>query len=270
MSALALERVAAVLGGVRVVDGVTADVGDGEWVVVIGPNGAGKTTLLRAVAGLVPYEGRISLFGRDARRLSRKELARHVALVPQVPTMPPEASVGEYVLLGRTPHVSYFGSERRSDREAATAALERLDLGALAGRRLDSLSGGERQRAILARALAQDAPILLLDEPTTALDVGRQQQALELVDGLRADGRLTVVCAMHDLTLAALYADRLLLLDRGRLVASGGAGEVLTQALIREHYGAGVARGGGPDAGPLIVPVRRASPAPDARADGRQ
>src|SRR5205085_981831 len=156
-----------------------------------------------------------SVFGEDARRLGRKELARRVALVPQVPTMPPESSVAEYVLLGRTPHLSYFGSERRSDREAAAAALERLDLGGLAGRRLDSLSGGERQRTVLARALAQDAPILLLDEPTTALDVGRQQQALELVDGLRADGRLTVVCAMHDLTLAALYADRLLLLDRG-------------------------------------------------------
>ena len=256
MSALALERVSATLGGARVVESISAEVADGEWVVVIGPNGAGKTTLLRAMAGLVPFEGRISLFGGDARRLTRKELARRVALVPQVPTMPPDASVGEYVLLGRTPHVSYFGSERRSDREAAAAALERLDLGALAGRRLDSLSGGERQRAILARALAQDAPILLLDEPTTALDVGRQQQALELVDGLRAGGGLTVVCAMHDLTLAALYADRLLLLDRGRLVASGAAGDVLTQALIREHYGADVAVVGIPDAGPVVVPVR--------------
>jgi iron complex transport system ATP-binding protein len=268
--ALQLERVSASLGGVRVVDGISAEVADGEWVVVIGPNGAGKTTLLRALAGVVPYEGRISVFGEDARRLGRKELARSVALVPQVPTMPPESTVGEYVLLGRTPHLSYFGSERRSDREAAASALERLDLGGLATRRLDSLSGGERQRAVLARALAQDAPILLLDEPTTALDVGRQQQALELVDGLRADGGLTVVCAMHDLTLAALYADRLLLLDRGRLVASGGAGEVLTQALIREHYGADVAVVGVPDAGPVIVPVRRPSPARDARAGRRQ
>jgi iron complex transport system ATP-binding protein len=257
VTAVALDGVAVSLGGRRVVDGISADVADGEWVVVIGPNGAGKTTLLRATAGLVPYEGRIAVFGDEVRRLGRKPLARRVALVPQVPTMPPETTVGEYVLLGRTPHVSYFGTERRSDREAVAAALERLDLGGLADRRLDSLSGGERQRATLARALAQDAPILLLDEPTTALDVGRQQQALELVDGLRADGRLTVLCAMHDLTLAALYADRLLLLDRGRLVAGGDATEVLTQALIREHYGADVAVVGVPDAGPVVVPVRR-------------
>src|SRR5256714_4566800 len=209
MSALELERVSASLGGVRVVDGVSAEVADGEWVVVIGPNGAGKTTLLRALAGLVPYEGRISVFGEDARRLGRKELARRIALVPQVPTMPPESTVGEYELLGRPPHLSYFGSERRSDREAAAAALERLDLGGLAARRLDSLSGGERQRAVLARALAQDAPILLLDEPTTALDVGRQQQAPQPVDGLRADGRLTRALAMHHLPPAPAYPDRL-------------------------------------------------------------
>ena len=257
MTAVALDKVSVSLGGPRVVDRVSAEIADGEWVVVIGPNGAGKTTLLRAIAGLVPYEGHIAVLGDEAGRLSRKQVARRVALVPQVPTMPGETTVEEYVLLGRTPHVSYFGSERRSDREATAAALERLDLRDLAHRRLDSLSGGERQRATLARALAQNAPILLLDEPTTALDVGRQQQALELVDGLRADGGLTVLCAMHDLTLAALYADRLLLLDRGRLVAGGGAAEVLTEALIREHYDADVAVVGVPDAGPVVVPVRR-------------
>ena len=238
MSALALERVAAVLGGVRVVDGVTADVGDGEWVVVIGPNGAGKTTLLRAVAGLVPYEGRISLFGEDARRLTRKELARRVALVPQVPTMPPEASVGDYVLLGRTPHVSYFGSQGRSDREVAAAALERLDLADLAHRRLDSLSGGERQRATLARALAQDAPILLLDEPTAALDLGHAQQLLELVDRLRLQSGLTVVTTLHDLVLAGQYAERLVLLAGGRVAAAGRPQDVLTREALAEHYGA--------------------------------
>ena len=257
MTALALDSLSVSLGGRRVVDRFTAEVADGEWAVLIGPNGAGKTTLLRAIAGLVPYEGRIAVFGDETARLAHKELARRVALVPQVPIMPPEMTVGAYVLLGRTPHVSYFGSERRSDREATVAALERLDLEGLARRRLDSLSGGERQRATLARALAQDAPILLLDEPTAALDVGRQQQALELVDGLRANGNLTVLCAMHDLTLAALYADRLLLLDEGRLVADGGAAQVLTQALIREHYGADVAVVGVPGGGPVVVPVRR-------------
>ena len=142
-------------------------------------------------------------------------------------------SVREYVLLGRTPYIGYLASERRRDFEAADAAMARLDLGELARRRLSALSGGERQRVVLARALAQQAPLLLLDEPTTSLDVGRQQQVLEIVDELRASEGLTVLSAMHDLTLAGQYADRLLLLDRGRLVASGAAEDVLTRAFER-------------------------------------
>jgi iron complex transport system ATP-binding protein len=259
VTALAIDRVSVSLGGAQVVDRFTAQVADGEWVALIGPNGAGKTTLLRAVTGLVPYEGSIRIFAADASTLARKELARQVALVPQVPLMPADATVRDYVLLGRTPHVGYFGNERRSDFLAADSALERLDLIRFAHRRLGSLSGGERQRATLARALAQDAPILLLDEPTAALDVGRQQQVLELVDGLRAQSGLTVLSTMHDLTLAGQYADRLLLLDRGRLVAAGGAGDVLTGALIAEHYGADVDVVEAPGSGVVVVPVRRSS-----------
>jgi iron complex transport system ATP-binding protein len=234
-------------------------VGEGEWVALIGPNGAGKTTLLRAITGLVSYEGSISIFADDARALARKQLARRVALVPQVPLMPAHMTVREYVLLGRTPHLGYLGSEGRSDFAAAEAALDQLDLGSLAHRRLGSLSGGERQRAMLARALAQDAPILLLDEPTAALDVGRQQQVLEIVDGLRASRGLTVLSTMHDLTLAGQYADRLLLIDRGRLVAGGTAGDVLTGALIAEHYGADVDVVETPGSGFVVVPVRRST-----------
>jgi iron complex transport system ATP-binding protein len=152
--------------------------------------------------------------------------------------------------------LSYFGSERRVDHQAADAALEQLDLTPFARRRLDTLSGGERQRATLARALAQDAPILLLDEPTAALDVGRQQQVLELVDSLRARRGLTVLSTMHDLTLAGQYADRLLLLNGGKLVAAGTAREVLTRSLITEHYGAEVALVDTPDSGFVVVPVR--------------
>ena len=257
MTALAIDRVSVTLGGARIVDRVSAEVADGEWVALIGPNGAGKTTLLRAVTGFVPYEGTIRIFGTDGTTLSRKELARLLALVPQVPLMPADATVREYVLLGRTPHLGYLGNERRTDFAAADAAIERLDLIPFAHRRLGSLSGGERQRATLARALAQDAPILLLDEPTGALDVGRQQQVLELVDGLRAQDGLTVLSTMHDLTLAGQYADRLLLLDRGRLVAAGGAGEVLTGALIAERYGADVDVVDAPGSGLVVVPVRR-------------
>jgi iron complex transport system ATP-binding protein len=252
-----IECVSVTLGGAEIVSGISASVEDGEWVALIGPNGAGKTTLLRAVAGLVPFRGRIEVMGEDAATLGRRGLARRVALVPQVPVMPDEMTIGEYVTLGRTPHIAYLGRERRADLLATARALERLDLRSLADRRLDSLSGGERQRATLARALAQEAPVMLLDEPTSALDVGRQQQALELVDALRRDAGLTVVAAMHDLTLAAQYADRLLLLDGGRLVAGGGPRSVLTRPLIAEHYGADVHVVEDDDSGLVVVPVRR-------------
>jgi iron complex transport system ATP-binding protein len=257
VTALALDRVSVTLGGARVVNQLSAQVQDGEWVALIGPNGAGKTTALRAVAGLVEFDGAVRILGEDADALARKEVARRVALVPQVPLIPAGITVREYVLLGRTPHLGYFASERHVDQVAADAALEQLDLTALALRRLDTLSGGERQRATLARALAQDAPILLLDEPTASLDVGRQQQVLELVDELRTSRGLTVLSTMHDLTLAGQYADRLLLLDGGRLVASGVAEDVLTRALITEHYGAEVEVVDAPGSGFIVVPVRR-------------
>jgi iron complex transport system ATP-binding protein len=257
MTALALDRVSVTLGGAQILDKVTYSVETGEWVALIGPNGAGKTTALRAVAGLVPYDGGLRVFDHDAAAVARKELARQVALVPQVPLIPGDITVREYVLLGRTPHLGYFGTERRADHRAADHALEQLDLIPFARRRLDTLSGGERQRATLARALAQDAPLLLLDEPTAALDMGRQQQVLEIVDRLRAEHGLTVLSTMHDLTLAGQYADRLLLLDSGRLVAAGRADEVLTRALITEHYGAEVEVVDAPGSGFVVVPVRR-------------
>jgi iron complex transport system ATP-binding protein len=256
VTALAFDRLAVTLGDARVVDGLSAEVEHGEWVALIGPNGAGKTTALRAIAGLVQYEGSVRVLADDARKLGDKQLARRVALVPQIPLIPGDMTVRAYVLLGRTPHLGYLGGERRADHRAAEAALEQLDLLPFADRRLDTLSGGERQRATLARALAQDAPVLLLDEPTAALDMGRQQQVLELVDDLRNRRGLTVLSTMHDLTLAGQYADRLLLLDRGRLVAEGTAKEVLTRALITEHYGADVEVVGSPQAGFVVVPVR--------------
>jgi iron complex transport system ATP-binding protein len=252
MSALALERVTITLGGRNVVDGVSFQVEPGDWVTLIGPNGAGKTSLMRAIAGLLRHRGEIRLDGRSLHALRRREVAQRVALVPQTPLMPAGMSVEEYVLLGRTPYVSYIGTEARGDLAAAASAMARLDLTELAGRQLGTLSGGERQRAVLARALAQDAPLLLLDEPTSALDAGRQQEALELIDGLRLDAGLTVVAAMHDLTLAGLYAPKLLLLSGGRIVAEGAAAEVLTEPLIEEHYGARVRVLEG-----AVIPVRR-------------
>jgi iron complex transport system ATP-binding protein len=250
-----LDAVSVRLGGALVLDEVTAAVDDGEWIGVIGPNGAGKTTLLRAVAGLVPHTGTVEVGGRVVSGLKRRELSRRVALVPQDPLMPSELTVAEYVLLGRTPYVPYLGTEGRDDVEAVDRALNRLDLTELARRRLGTLSGGERQRAVLARALAQDTPVLLLDEPTTALDVGRQQQVLEFVDRLRAQQRLTVLSAMHDLTLAAQFAERLLLLDRGEVVADGPPRDVVTEARVAAHYGATV-RVIDDEAGLAVVPTR--------------
>jgi iron complex transport system ATP-binding protein len=251
-----LERVWISLDGMRVVEDLGLEVEAGEWVALIGPNGAGKTTVLRAVAALVEYSGHIRVFGEEVASLPRREVARRIAVVPQIPVIPPDMSVLEYVLLGRTPHLGYLSSPGQADVTASRSALGRLDAAHLADRRLGSLSGGERQRAVLARAIAQEAQLVLLDEPTTALDVGAQQQVLELVASLRAKGNLTVLSAMHDLTVAGQYADRLVLLDVGREVASGRPGEVLTERLIARHYGAQVQVISDPDTGIAVVPVR--------------
>ena len=240
MSAIALDGVTVRLGGRPVVREVTAQVECGEWVALIGPNGAGKTTLLRAIAGLLPYDGQISLFERPAADLERRERARLLAVVPQEPETPPWLTVAEYALMGRTPHLGPLAREGAADRDAAARALDRLGLEPFAERPLGTLSGGERQRVVVARALAQEAPIVLLDEPTAALDIGHQQQALELLDALRSADGLTLVAAMHDLTLAAQYADRVLLLAEGRIVADGAPADVLTASALAEHYGASV------------------------------
>ncbi|HEX6601079.1 MAG TPA: ABC transporter ATP-binding protein [Solirubrobacterales bacterium] len=242
-------------GGSPVLEGVTLGVRRGGWTTLIGANGAGKTTLLLAVAGAVANTGTISVGGEDPRRMPASRRARQIAIVWQSPLLPPEMTVSEYVLLGRTPYLGMLGRAGREDERAATEAMRRLDLERLAGRRLGALSGGERQRATLARALAQEAPVLILDEPTSALDVGRQQEALELVGEVRAERDLTVLGAMHDLTLAGQYAEELALLGEGRLVHHGPPAEVLTPELIATHYRAQVevVEVGGT---PVVLPVR--------------
>jgi iron complex transport system ATP-binding protein len=240
MSRVELHHIRVTLGGSRILDDVTLSAPPGGWVCLIGPNGSGKTTLLKAVAGLVPHSGEIRVGDASPGRASRRQLARRVALVPQNPVLPPGIAVIDYVLMGRTPYVPYLGTESRRDLEVVAEVLEWLDLVRLGGRSLDSLSGGELQRALLARALAQQAPVLLLDEPTSSLDVGHTQQVLELVDGLRVRRGLTILSAMHDLTLAGQFADELILMSGGRVVAAGLARAVLTEGAIEEHYGASV------------------------------
>jgi iron complex transport system ATP-binding protein len=247
-------------GGRPVLEDVTLRVPRGGWTTLIGANGAGKTTLLLAVAGVVPHTGSIAVAGWDPRRAPSSRRARRVAIVWQNPLLPPDMTVAEYVMLGRTPYLGMLGRAGREDERAAREAMGRLDLGRLSDRRLGALSGGERQRAALARALAQEAPVLILDEPTSALDVGRQQEALELVGELRAERGLTVLGAMHDLTLAGQYAEELALLGDGRLVRHGPPSAVLTPELVATHYGAQVevVEIGGT---PVVLPVRPGVPA---------
>ena len=240
MTAVELDRVSVSLGGVPVLHEVELDAATGEWLALIGPNGAGKTTALRTMAGLHRYRGRVIIDGQAIDRVSRRRLARTVALVPQEPVLPPAMSVAHYVLLGRTPHLGYLGRESARDRDTVAETLERLDAQHLVHRQLGQLSGGERQRVVIARALVQQPRILLLDEPTTALDIGHQQDVLELIWTLRRDHHLTVLSAMHDLTLAGQFADRVVLVAGGRTVGAGAPGDVLTEQLIATHYGASV------------------------------
>lgn len=220
--------------GSFVVGPIDLEVRSGEWVALIGPNGAGKSTLLRSAVGGVEFSGEVSLGGAPRR------LGIDIAWMPQRPTLPDEMTVGEYALLGRTPHLRYLQSERAADFAATESALRRLDLQGLRNRRLRTLSGGEAQRVVLARALAQESPVLLLDEPTSSLDLGHAVDVLELIDDLRVGGGLTVVTAIHDLTLAERFADRLVLMASGQIVSQGGGAEVLTAEALRAYYGAGV------------------------------
>ncbi|MEV4169074.1 ABC transporter ATP-binding protein [Nonomuraea sp. NPDC049709] len=247
------------LGEREVLTGVDLEARRGEWVAVIGPNGAGKSTLLKAVMGLVAHRGEVVLGSRPAGALKPRERARLVAYAPQTPALPPDMTVFDYALLGRTPYIPYLGRESRHDRAVTESVLDRLDLTALAMRRVGELSGGERQRVVLARALAQEAPVLLLDEPTTALDLGHQQQVLELVDRLRRADGLTVVTTLHDLTVAGLYADALLLLAEGRAAAAGEPAQVLTEELVGRHFDAHVKIEPGPDGRPVVHLVRGGS-----------
>ncbi|HLF61598.1 MAG TPA: ABC transporter ATP-binding protein [Acidimicrobiia bacterium] len=246
---IAWRDVSVSFGGPPVVGPISLTVVDGEWLGLIGPNGAGKSTLLKAAVGVVEHTGTIDLGGRASRA------GLDVAWMPQRPHLPDEMTVMDYVLLGRTPHLGRFGTERQRDLDSVRRSLERLDLFELAGRALATLSGGEAQRAVLARALAQEAPVLLLDEPTSNLDIGHALDVLEIIDTLRKHDGLTVVTAIHDLTLAGRFADRVVFLAGGNVVADGHPREVLTEDHLRAHYGAGIRVVDNGD-GPTVIPIR--------------
>lgn len=209
----------------------------GQVLAVIGPNGAGKSSLIRALSGVLPVRGgAVRLDGRDLRQYSEVERARRIAVVPQAVNLPAAFTVWETVLLGRTPHLNWLGQLTAKDEDIARWALERTDTQALAGRPVNQLSGGEQQRVLLARALAQSAPVMLLDEPTAHLDLQYQLSLLELVRELAHQEKLAVLVALHDLNLVSRYADRVALLAEGKLCALGRPGEVLQADVLTRAY----------------------------------
>lgn len=250
-----VERLRVELSKKVLVDDVSLSVRSEGWLALVGPNGAGKTTTLRALDRLLPFTGSVLIEGKRTDRMRRRELARLVAYVPQEPRFPADMTVADYVLLGRTPHLGLLQAPSATDREICSSVLTRLGLGAFPDRTLATLSGGERQRLILGRALAQQAPVLLLDEPTSALDLGRRIDAMELVDELRVERGLTVVTVVHDLTLAGQFADTLALLHHGKLVRVGPPADVLRDDVLADVYDASVHVV--EDGGQLVVTSRR-------------
>ncbi|WP_394327395.1 ATP-binding cassette domain-containing protein [Halopelagius longus] len=252
------------LGGTTILDGVSLDVDTGTFVGLIGPNGAGKTTLLRALNGaLTPALGRVEVAGERIDRLGSKAASRLVATVPQDTSVSFDFDARETVRMGRTPHLSRFGGWSDEDSAAVERAMERTDVTGLADRAVTGLSGGERQRVLIARALAQATPLLLLDEPTASLDINHQVRTLELVSELVAEGK-TAVAAIHDLNLAAHYCDELVLLSGGGVVAAGPPAEVLTEANLEGAFDANAVVSRHPVTGSVYVTALPETRAGDA------
>ena len=242
MTTLHAEAVAAGYGARTVLRGCTLPIARGEVVAIVGPNGAGKSTLLRVLAGLLrPRSGCVRLDGVDIATLSRRELARRIAVVPQIFDTLFPFSVREVVGLGRTARLGIFGGASPADAVAVDRAIADLDLAGLASRRIDQLSGGERQRAVLAMALAQEADVLLLDEPTVHLDPAHQVAMLRLLRELACARGLAVAAVLHDLNLAAAMSTRVAVMADGRVVCDGTPDTVLNADLIRDVFGLGLA-----------------------------
>ena len=235
---LTIENLTVSYGSRRVLHEISLHVESGQVLALIGPNGAGKSTLVRAVSGVIPSSaGSVRLDGQDLLSLPPMQRARRVAVVPQAVTLPPAFTAWETVLLGRTPYLNFLGQVSTTDEDIARSALERVDALGLSGRRVGELSGGEQQRVLLARALAQGTPVLLMDEPTSHLDLQHQVALMELAHSLAHVDGMSVLVALHDLNLAARYADTLALLVAGHVTSCGSAARVLTPAAIAGAYG---------------------------------
>ncbi len=242
--------------GKPVLRGVSLSVAEGEVVGLIGPNGAGKSTLVKLIAGiLTPQVGEIEILGLPLQRWKRRDIARVIALVPQGAFIPPTFSVWESIFLGRTPYLSFPGIARDKDVQAVQKAMRWLKIDHLRDSLVGELSGGERQRVILARALAQEPRILLLDEPTTHLDIHHQVSILGLIRKLAREEGLAVLVVLHDLNLASSFSDRVLLLVDGRILAAGSPEEVISLEKLREAYGSNIMVLSRPDSSrPVVLP----------------
>lgn len=260
-----LDGVGVELGGTAILKDVSLFAPEGEFLAVVGPNGAGKTTLLRTCNGLLsPDEGTVTLDGTDVCGLSARSIGRLVATVPQETHLAFDFDVADVVAMGRTPHRSRFATTTEADRTAVDSALERTETAQFADRSVDDLSGGERQRVVFARALAQETPVLLLDEPTASLDINHQIKTLSMARDLAAEGK-TVVAAIHDLELAARFCDRLALLADGELLEVAPPEAVLTAERLETAFGIRTAVGTNPVTGTATVTPLTDGPPRDRR-----
>ena len=242
-----------------VVDGLNAEIPEGKVTMIVGANACGKSTLLRGLSRLLkPAAGTVALDGKDIHSLPARQLARTLGLLPQHPTAPDGITVRDLVGRGRYPHQGFFRSWSPQDEAAVQRALEATETLALAGRNVDELSGGQRQRAWIAMALAQETDVLLLDEPTTYLDLAHQVEVLDLVTDLNRQRGTTVAIVLHDLNLAARYADHVIAMKGGRIVAEGASTDVVTEDLVRDVFGLESRVLSDPVSGtPLIIPLGR-------------
>jgi len=240
----------------QILNNINLEVNSGEVVALIGPNGAGKSTLIRSVSGIIPIrKGRVEANGKDITLLEPMQRAREIAVVPQAVSLPPAFTAWETVLLGRTPYLNFLGQTSVKDEAIARQALEQVDAIHLAEHRMDEMSGGEQQRVLLARALAQDTSILLMDEPTAHLDIRHQIDLLKLVTQQVKEKNLTVLVALHDLNLAALFADRIAIVQNGVLCVAGTPQETLTTEILNSIYNVPVHVVQHPETNvPLIIP----------------
>jgi len=245
---------------------VNVSVDAGAFFTVVGPNGSGKTTLIRIVAGLVrPLRGTVELFGKPLNALSRRDLARVLAVVPQEAPLDFPFRVEDVVLMGRSPHLGLLSLEKRRDYEIAREAMELAEVGHLRRRPMDQLSGGERQRVIIARAVCQQPRIILLDEPTSSLDLAHQVKVMEIMKALTRREGITVITVSHDLNLASIYGETILLLKAGRVLGTGLPREILTVERLEEAFGCPLLVDENP-----VVPVPRITVIPGNGPDLRR